>query len=81
METTELIQKINQGESLSASSRNLFADEELIRQSSFKNFNIYFFFSFFERKYKQDFETSNLDITQILENLNLMQEDCLTYTR
>ncbi|WP_069472101.1 RNA-binding domain-containing protein [Candidatus Marithrix sp. Canyon 246] len=63
---------------LFASSRNLFADEEVIRQSSLKNLNVYLFFSFFERKYKQDFENSHLELTQILENLNLMQEACLS---
>jgi len=63
---------------LFASSRNLFADEEAIRQSSLKNLNVYLFFSFFERKYKQEFENSNLELTHILENLNLMQEACLT---
>jgi predicted HTH transcriptional regulator len=45
---------------LFASSRNLFADEEVIRQSSLKNLNVYLFFNFFEQKYKQEFEDSHL---------------------
>jgi len=61
-----------------ASSGNLYADEELNRNTSLSDFDEKEFFRFFKNKKSNDFKETGLKLEPVLNNLNLYSEGHLT---
>lgn len=63
---------------LFAESKHLFADEEIVYKSSISDINTELFYTFFQKKYHKEFNTDEMDLYKVLENLNLMEDGHLT---